>query len=79
MLPVMDGSLGLGNRPSTVPHSNKQRSLSSLRPRVQLDDLRSVSSTVNIVLTQTNISLGLLKTLKSNLFVGLAHRILTHE
>ncbi len=50
MLPAMDGSLGLGNRPSPVTHSNMQRSLSTLRPRVQPDDLRSVNSTVNTML-----------------------------
>ncbi len=58
MLPVMDGSLGLGNRPSTVPHSNMQRSLSTLKPRVQLDDLRSANSTASSIVTQIDINLG---------------------
>ena len=46
MLPGMEGSLGLSNGPSTLAHTMMQRSVSSLRPRVQPDDLRSACSTV---------------------------------
>lgn len=46
MLPGMEGSLGLSNGPSTLAHTKMQRSVSSLRPRVQPDDLRSACSTV---------------------------------
>ncbi len=46
MLPAMEGSLGLCNGPSTLAHSRMQRSMGSLRPRVQPDDLRSTCSTV---------------------------------